>query len=109
MSTSCVLIFCKALVKVERIDIQAPNIILASALPEVSDFKLFNTRWTLKPVEGGTKVLYEAELIPDFWVPPIIGPWALKRKFKHSADEIGMRIEFMHDNSLTLDQVAPLD
>lgn len=106
---SCVLIFCRALVKVERVDLQPPAKIVTVVEPEGSDFKFYTTYWTLEAVEAGTRVIYRAELVPDFWIPPIIGPWAIRRKFRKSADAIGSRIEFMHENGLTLEQVAPAD
>ena len=106
---SCVLIFCRALVKVERVNLQPPVKIVTVVEPEESDFKFYTTYWTLEAVEEGTRVLYQAELVPDFWVPPIIGPWAIRRKFRKSTHAIGLRIELMHDNGLILERVAPAD
>jgi hypothetical protein len=92
---SCVLFFCKRIVKVDQIVYDKPGTVITLAVPEQSNFKLNWTRWTLKSVDGGTKVTYEATLEPDFWMPPLIGPWALKRKLRKSAEEIGERIEYL--------------
>jgi len=69
--------------------------IITIAIPEESDFIYNRTRWTLQSVDGGTRVTYEAEIEPDFWMPPLIGPWAIKRKLEVSAAEIGARIEYL--------------
>jgi hypothetical protein len=92
---SCVLFFCRDFEKVERIESSAPETILTETLPEQSDFKINNTRWTLKPTEGGTLVIYESDMDPAFWVPPLIGPWVLKNKLAESAETIGIRIEYL--------------
>jgi hypothetical protein len=92
---SCVLFFCKQIVKVDRIVYDKPGKVITLAVPEQSNFKFNWTRWTLKSVDGGTRVTYEATLEPDFWMPPLIGPWALKRKLQKSAEEIGERIEYL--------------
>jgi hypothetical protein len=92
---SCVLFFCKRIVKVDQIVYDKPGTVITLAVPEQSNFKFHWTRWTLKSVDGGTQVTYEATLEPDFWMPPLIGPWALKRKLRKSAEEIGERIEYL--------------
>jgi hypothetical protein len=92
---SCVLFFCKRIIKVDRIVYDKPGKVITLAVPEQSNFKFNWTRWTLKSVDGGTIITYEATLEPDFWMPPLIGSWALKRKLRKSAEEIGERIEYL--------------
>lgn len=92
---SCVLFFCRQLEKVEKIHATAPSEIITEVIPEQSDFKFNKTHWSLKTVDGGTLVIYEADMDPAFWVPPLIGPWALKRKLERSAEQIGWRIEYL--------------
>jgi len=92
---SCVWIFCRQFEKVERIHATPTREIITEAIPEKSDFILNRTRWVLENMEGGTLVTYQAEIDPDFWIPPLIGPWALKKKLWISAEQIGERIEYL--------------
>jgi hypothetical protein len=38
-------------------------------------------------------MIYKIEMEPDFWVPPIIGPWAIKRELSHGGPRVVRRIE----------------
>ena len=42
---------------------------------------------------GGTNMIYKLEMEPDFRIPPIIGPWALKRQLSTGGVRAVMRIE----------------
>ena len=76
----CVLFFCKNMTRVERLETREPGFIHTITLPEQSDFRYGVSEWILEPEGSGTNVIYRAVLEPDFWLPPIIGPWALKRR-----------------------------
>jgi hypothetical protein len=41
----------------------------------------------------GTEVTYRLVMEPDFWVPPLIGPWILERRFKEGGVRALERIE----------------
>jgi hypothetical protein len=92
---SCILFFCRKFEKVERVYPKAPTEITTRGIPEKSDFKVYDTHWTFTTVEGGTLAIYDAEMDPDFWIPPVIGPWTMKKKLVSSAQEMGERIEYM--------------
>ena len=32
-----------------------------------------------------TRLRYQADLVPDFWIPPLIGPWAMKSQLNRMA------------------------
>ncbi|MFV2033469.1 MAG: hypothetical protein ACC663_13315 [Gammaproteobacteria bacterium] len=102
---SCVLIFCKTIEKTELIDSKPHDFIHLQAIPERSDFVFSEARWTITAVGDTTLLTYEAEFEPDFWIPPLIGPWAVRRKLIRTAELIGMRIEWMQEHGLTLEQV----
>jgi len=89
----CVLIFCRSLMRVERLESDAPGFIRTITLPEQSDFKHSVSEWQLTPEADGTRVAYHLEMVPDFWVPPIIGPWILQRKLKSGGEHAVERIE----------------
>ena len=103
---SCVLFFCKTLEKVERVVGQPTNSIQVEAIPDLSDFAFNESSWKIERSAGKTLLTFEAEFDPDFWVPPLIGTWAIRNKLLNSAESIGMRIEWMQAKGLTLAQVS---
>jgi hypothetical protein len=89
----CVMFFCKSMRRVERLEAEAPHYIRTTALPEESDFKYSRSEWELESVEGGTNVRYRLIMEPDFWVPPVVGPWVLKRTLMRGGSRAINRIE----------------
>ncbi|ADE14093.1 conserved hypothetical protein [Nitrosococcus halophilus Nc 4] len=67
--------------------------IQAVMLPEKSDFTHGEIQWKLMPINGNTQLQFRAELIPTFWVPPVIGPYLLKRLLPEKAREIVQNLE----------------
>ncbi|MDH3511961.1 MAG: SRPBCC family protein [Gammaproteobacteria bacterium] len=103
---SCVLFFCKSVEKVETIHARAFREISTEAIPEKSDFVFNKSRWSLEDSDDGTHVTYEAEIEPDFWMPPLITKWAIRYKLRKSAELIGLRIEYLEQNGIALEDVA---
>jgi hypothetical protein len=89
----CALFYCKSMRRVERLEMEPPYYIRTEALPEQSDFKFAVSEWLLAPEGDGTHVVYKLELEPDFWVPPIVGPWYLKRTLMRGGSRAIQRIE----------------
>ena len=89
----CVLFFCVSMRRVERMETIAPNFIRTDTLPEQSDFKSSVSEWTLVPEAGGTSMTYRLTMEPDFWVPPLIGPWVLKQRLMRGGTGAVNRIE----------------
>ncbi len=82
----CVLIFCKDLNMVLDMDEQREGILIGTMVPEVSDFSFGIMRWEIQPLEPQrTRLGYQADLVPAFWMPPIIGPWLLQGKISNLA------------------------
>ena len=103
---SCVLFYCKSVEKVETVHATAFREIATEAIPERSDFVFNKSRWLLEDGDNGTRVTYQAEIEPDFWMPPLISKWAIKRKLQRSAELIGLRIEYMKENGIRLEDVT---
>jgi hypothetical protein len=89
----CMLWHCLTLERTERLEAEAPRWIKSTALPEGSNFKHATSEWVLEPDGDGTKMTYKVELEPDFFVPPIIGPWYLKRTLSQGGLRAVTRIE----------------
>jgi hypothetical protein len=89
----CVLFFCVSMRRVERMIVTEPSTIRTDTLPEQSDFRLSTSEWTLEPEASGTSMTYRLVMEPDFWVPPLIGPWVLKRRLTRGGTGAINRIE----------------
>jgi Polyketide cyclase / dehydrase and lipid transport len=89
----CLLLFCRSMRRVERLEVVEPRFIRTTTLPERSDFKYSRSEWVLEPEEGGTHVTYRLEMEPDFWLPPFVGPWFLRRTLLRGGAAAVDRIE----------------
>lgn len=89
----CVLLFCKSFIRNGHLELKPMVEIIAITDPEESDFKLSRERWRLLPDGEGTILIYEFEMVPDFWVPPVIGPFYIQRALKSGGEDAIDRIE----------------
>jgi hypothetical protein len=89
----CALRYCMSIERTERLEIEAPYRIKSTALPEASNFKYSTSEWVLADENGGTKMLYKLEMEPDFPIPPLVGPWYLKRSLSTNGLRVVHRIE----------------
>lgn len=89
----CLLVFCRSMSRVERLEVVSDTLIRSSVVPERSDFRYATSEWTLLPEDGGTRVSYRMALEPDFWMPPFIGPIFLRRVLLRGGIDAVERIE----------------
>jgi hypothetical protein len=79
--------------RTERLETDAPYRIKSIALPEGSNFKHSISEWLLERDGQDTKMIYTLEMEPAFFVPPLVGPWYLKRMLSQGGQRAVMRIE----------------
>ena len=89
----CMLLFCKSFARFGELTLSPNTVIVAIADPEQSDFKYSREQWVLKEDGDGVLLAYDFELEPDFWVPPVIGPYIMKRVLKRGGTDAVDRIE----------------
>jgi hypothetical protein len=89
----CVLWHCMTLQRTERLETREPFFIRSVAIPEGSNFKSSMSEWVLERDGDGTKLKYRLEMEPDFFIPPLIGPWYLKRTLSQGGVRAVTRIE----------------
>jgi hypothetical protein len=89
----CVLLWCKSFIRNGHLLLQENSEIVAISNPDESDFTLSRERWHLVPEGDGTLLIYEFEMEPDFWVPPVIGPFFIVRALRAGAERAINRIE----------------
>ena len=87
ITRACVYFFCKTIIQVQDVREQAPHRLMATVLPEMSHFQHGVANAQLWEEGAQTRLRIVAEVIPDFWVPPIIGPWLIARKLRTEAME----------------------
>jgi Polyketide cyclase / dehydrase and lipid transport len=86
----CILVFCKNVVQVQDLHYPDRNTIEASMVPAAGNFRSGVARWSLHLNEGGTRLHFTETFVPAFWVPPVIGPWLIRRKLVEQV-EVTMR------------------
>ena len=89
----CVLIWCRSFVRNGHLLLTPKRDIVAIADPEASDFEYSRERWQLESNGDGTMLTYDFEMVPRFWVPPVIGPYFIKRALKSGGSRAVNRIE----------------
>ena len=90
---ACVTFFCKKLIQVWDVEHQSDHIIVATIVPELSNFSSGNANWLLRKESGGTRLRFTTQLEPSFWVPPLIGPWLIRYKLRKEALESVNKLE----------------
>lgn len=76
---SCIWFFCKELVQVEDVTEPDPSTITARIVPGAGDFESGSCYWRVTREGLQSHVHYEATRAAAFWIPPVIGPWAINR------------------------------
>ncbi|HVT35955.1 MAG TPA: SRPBCC family protein [Nevskiaceae bacterium] len=92
----CVAFFCKHLHQVQdmrRAQHDGIYEIDAQVLPGQGELKRGAAHWRIAPCGNGSCLEFSAQLQPDFWVPPLIGPWLIQRKLREEAEVTVQGIE----------------
>jgi hypothetical protein len=89
----CFLFFCKEVVEVDEIIESNEHTISARIVPGQSDFKGGSYVWRLTTAGDRTLLSYHAKRTPDFWIPPLIGPWIMERIIRTHAETSVERME----------------
>jgi hypothetical protein len=91
----CVTFFCKSFERNGHVELQPPDRIRAVADPDSSDFHVSEESWLLSDADPATRVVYELRVKPKFWVPPVIGPFLIKRKLERDAGDALQRMDLL--------------
>lgn len=89
----CVLMFCKSFIREGYLILKPSDEIIAISLPGKSDFDYSRERWRLEVDGDGTLMTYDFVMEPSFWVPPVIGPFLIKRTLREGGVDAIDRIE----------------
>lgn len=91
----CILFFCREVRKVATYRIRDPGLIVGRSVPGAGHFRHTAERWQLLPVDGGTRILFDGRIEPDFTVPPMIGPMLMRATLKRLLREMEQNLEAM--------------
>lgn len=89
---ACVMIFCKTVKRVVDIEARPQSEIVVTDDPAHSNFRYAVERWRVAAEGARTRLKYNAEVVPNFFIPPLIGPpvvkYFLRREIKITALEV---------------------
>ncbi len=92
-SETCILFFCIDYQWVQETRILASNDIITHFDASLSDFHEGWVRYRLLAEEKQTRLITDADLVPSFWVPPLLGPALIKNALRQESLAIALRIE----------------
>ena len=85
--------FCRAVERYSRLELMPDEKIVATVEPEQSNLVSGREQWVLEEVSAGTRVTYTHTMQPDFWIPPLLGVWAIRKALENDALSAAKRIE----------------
>jgi len=96
----CVWVLCRKMRKVSAVKINAYGAIVYTVDPASSDFKRGKEQVIVKATQtpGQTRMTYNASLSPDFFVPPLVGSWLIRRHVRQNLEVSMERMEKLASN-----------
>ncbi len=89
VSEGCVLFFCQTITQVQNVYELDNGYIHINVEPSLSNLKLNNQLWHIEATgKNQTRIHYSADIVPDFWIPPIIGDWIFQNKLLEEATHL---------------------
>ena len=90
---SCFLLLCFTSEVVETVTYPEPGVIVSTIVPSKSDFKSGVMRWRIVADGKGSTMHYDASMVPDFWIPRVIGSGAIRRTMKKQLKQMSSTLE----------------
>jgi Polyketide cyclase / dehydrase and lipid transport len=75
----CAGYFCQELERVEKVRQLPSGDLVAEIVPEKSEFRSGKTVWHIEPMGERSRIVYESEMEPDFYIPPVVGKFMAKK------------------------------
>ena len=81
----CVFFLCYNIRHVQTFHTVKDDILFSRIIPGLGNFQSGWMRWEIKEIDSNkmypvTQIILDIEMTPDFFVPPLIGPYQIKRK-----------------------------
>jgi len=98
---TCLLIFCKTMHQEQVMTARTGadgGTLDAELIARGGDFKGGHALWVVRPCATNralTCLDVRIDLVPAFWVPPVLGPWVVRRKMVEEAERTSIGLERM--------------
>ena len=89
----CVMFFCRELVQVQDVTELQDGYILVTVRPEMSDFNYGRNMWRIRKLDDRTRVTYSSDIVPAFWIPPLIGTSIFKNQLLEETRQVINNLE----------------
>jgi hypothetical protein len=89
----CIFFFCRDVDRVEEVREVHEGHLQAVIIPEQSDFTSGSADWRIQPIGDNSRIIYEAQVKPAFFIPPVIGSYFVKRTFAETVITSFARLE----------------
>jgi len=89
----CIAFFCRTIDRVEDVRELKYGGLQARIVAALSNFKSGHAEWKILGSQGHTRVIYHAQMEPDFYIPPLIGSYFVKQKLRKNLLASFARIE----------------
>lgn len=92
-SRVCMLFICHTIKETQKVVESPPNNIAAEAIPAQSNVRFAESTWQLQAEGTGTRMQWNLAIVPEFWIPPLIGPALVKGALRAEAQYSARGIE----------------
>ena len=89
----CIGFFCMKIDRVEDVRELEHGGLLATTVPTPGSFRSGFAEWQIRARGWRTEVIYQAQMEPDFFIPPVIGSYFIKQKLRKNTLASLARIE----------------
>ena len=79
-SEGCVLIYCQTVTQLATVTELGRGYLMSEVDPSKSDLEYGRTLWQVIDEGETTRIKYNADYVPDFWVPPLIGDYIFQER-----------------------------
>lgn len=94
-SEFCILGICQHFDWLQDVQFLPDGDISITIVPNQGDFRQGNGRWSLSSVDGGTRLLFNLDLTPKHWVPPVLTTLLMQQKISDDAFKFAQELEKM--------------
>ena len=81
----CITFFCRRIERKSRLETWPEERVLVTLVDGYGSLNHVEEEWRLQPADEVTRVFYSMDMEANFWIPPLIGTWIIKRTLKKAS------------------------
>ncbi|MFK8032182.1 MAG: SRPBCC family protein [Gammaproteobacteria bacterium] len=105
----CILFVCRGFGRTETVVATKPTFIETRVDPARSKVRFGVSVWNIEAVDDKTKLEFALDFEPDFWVPPVVGPFVVKKYLRKGGVDALNRIEVLAKEKVGTDEPSEPD